>query len=44
MQLPNSLIDKEKAIISDGLSCLAPLLQQTCNTWKFNFKLKEQCP
>jgi hypothetical protein len=28
---PNSLIDKEKAIISDGLSSVAPLTDERCN-------------
>jgi hypothetical protein len=28
---PNSLIDKEKAIISDGLSSEAPLTDERCN-------------
>jgi len=28
---PNSLIDKEKAIISDGLSSVAPLFDERCN-------------
>jgi hypothetical protein len=28
---PNSLIDKEKAIISDGLSNVAPLTDERCN-------------
>jgi len=28
MQNPNSLIDKEKAIISDGLSSVAPLIEE----------------
>jgi hypothetical protein len=27
----NSLIDKEKAIISDGLSSVAPLTDERCN-------------
>jgi hypothetical protein len=31
MQNPNSLIDKEKAIISDGLSSVAPLTDERCN-------------
>ena len=31
MQNPNSLIDKEKAIISDGLPCVAPLTDERCN-------------
>jgi len=31
MQNPNSLIDKEKAIISDGLSSVAPLFLERCN-------------
>jgi hypothetical protein len=41
---PNALIGKEKAIISDGLSCVAPLTHQSCSTWKFITKLKGQCP
>jgi hypothetical protein len=28
---PNPLIDKEKAIISDGLSNVAPLFNERCN-------------
>ena len=28
---PNSLTDKEKAIISDGLSSVAPLIDERCN-------------
>jgi hypothetical protein len=28
---PNSLMDKEKAIISDGLSSVAPLFDERCN-------------
>jgi hypothetical protein len=28
---PNSLTDKEKAIISDGLSSVAPLFLERCN-------------
>jgi hypothetical protein len=28
---PNSLTDKEKAIISDGLSSLAPLFDERCS-------------
>ena len=28
---PNSLIDKEKAIISDGLSSVAPLIDERCS-------------
>jgi hypothetical protein len=28
---PNSLTDKEKAIISDGLSSFAPLTDERCN-------------
>jgi hypothetical protein len=28
---PNSLMDKEKAIISDGLSSVAPLTDERCN-------------
>jgi len=31
MQNPNSLTDKEKAIISDGLSSVAPSLVGSCN-------------
>jgi hypothetical protein len=31
MQNPNSLTDKEKAIISDGLSSFAPLFDKRCN-------------
>jgi len=31
MQNPNSLTDKEKAIISDGLSSVAPLFDERCN-------------
>jgi hypothetical protein len=31
MQNPNSLTDKEKAIISDGLSSFAPLFYERCN-------------
>ena len=31
MQNPNSLTDKEKAIISDGLSSFAPLTDERCN-------------
>jgi hypothetical protein len=29
--LPNSLMDKEKAIIADGLSSKAPLFDERCN-------------
>jgi hypothetical protein len=28
---PNSLINKEKAIIADGLSIVAPLFDERCN-------------
>jgi hypothetical protein len=31
MQNPYSLTDKEKAIISDGLSSFAPLFNERCN-------------
>jgi hypothetical protein len=31
MQNPNSLTDKEKAIISDGLSSFAPLFDKRCS-------------
>jgi hypothetical protein len=31
MQNPNSLIGKEKAIISDGLSSVAPLIEESCS-------------
>ena len=31
MQNPNSLIDKEKAIIADGFSNFAPLFLERCN-------------
>jgi len=31
MQNPYSLTDKEKAIISDGLSSFAPLFKERCN-------------
>jgi len=30
---PNSLTDKEKAIIPDGLSSVAPLTHQSCSFW-----------